>query len=268
MIKKIFHTGDWHLRNFDRHLEFQETIELFLTEITNHKLKYENGLIVITGDLFDNQEQISNEANLIMIQTIKKCLTVHPVLINIGNHDLPRNRTRLDAITPIVTAINHPDLKYTKNSEIFKFREINFVHYSFLDNFAVRCPSDKNGLYIGLYHAPIQNCKQPLDWGFEKKMEDYSINVNIFENCDIVLMGDIHYPQEIKGKGYNAYYCGSLYQQNFGEFVNKHGFGILEVESLEYKFCELKNSYGKYKIKIQTIEDITKNNITILNEEI
>ncbi len=267
MIKNIFHTGDWHLRNFDRHLEFQESIELFLFEIVKYDLPYEKGLIVVTGDLFDNHEQISNEANLIMVQTLKKCLEVHPVLINIGNHDLPKNRTRLDAITPIVTAINHPDLKYTKNSEIFKFNGINFVHYSFLDNFAISCPSDKDGLHIGLYHAPIQNCKQPLDWMFEKKMEDYSVNVNIFANCDIVLMGDIHYPQKIKGDGYNAYYCGSLYQQNFGEYVNKHGFGVLEIETLEYKFVEMQNSFGKYKFKIKNIDDIINQTVTILNIE-
>lgn len=265
MIKKIFHTADWHLRNLNRHEEFEESIDLFIFSIKQFNLGFEEAIICITGDLFDNHEQISNEANFLMVKTLKKLLDIHPIIVTIGNHDLPKNRERLDAITPIVTAINSSNLKFTKVSEIFKFKGISFVHYSFLDNFIVRCPSDKDGLHIGLYHAPLKNCKQPLDFVFEKKMQDHKVSVSLFENCDVVLMGDIHYPQEIKSKNYSAYYCGSLYQQNFGEYVNKHGYGVLDVESLQYDFIELSSSFGKYKIKISSIDDLKNKNFKILN---
>lgn len=265
MIKKIFHTADWHLRNLDRHEEFLESFDLFINSIQSFGLDFDEAIICATGDFFDNHEQVSNEANDLMIQCFKKAIKIHPMIVIVGNHDLPKNRERLDAITPIVKAINNSNLKFSKKSEIFEFKGINFVHYCFLDNFSVRCPSDKNGLYVGLYHALLQNCKNPLDWGFEKKMETYGVGINLFENCDVVLMGDVHFPQEIKHKEYSAYYCGSLYQQNFGEYVNKHGYGVLDINTLNYDFVELNNSYGKYKIKISSIEDLDAEQLDILN---
>jgi len=256
MIKAIYHTADWHLRNFQRQEEFEESINLFINEIQG-KCKYFEARICITGDLFETQEQVSNEANLIMVKTLKKLLSIHPVIITIGNHDLPKNRTRMDAITPIVEAIANPNLKYSKFSEIFEDDGIVFVHYSFLDNFAVQLQSKSpNKKYVGLYHAPLQNCKNPLNPVFEQKMREHPVKVDLFENCDIVLMGDIHFPQTIKAQDYTAYYCGSLYQQNFGEYVEHHGFGFINMQTLEYQFIELQNSYGKYKVKIDSIEKL------------
>jgi DNA repair exonuclease SbcCD nuclease subunit len=261
MIKKIFHTADWHLRNIDRHEEFKESIDLLLGSINSHSLNYEQAIICITGDIFDNHEHVSNEANLLMVKTIKRCLEIHPVCITIGNHDLPKNRTRMDAITPIVEAIGDSNLCYSKYSEIFNFYGINFAHYSFLDNFALRLNQDDIGsdILIGLYHAPLRNCKNPLNPVFEKKMQEHETESSLFNGCSVVLMGDIHYPQKISHKGYDCYYCGSLYQQNFGEYVHYHGYGILDVETLDYSFIELTNSYGKYKLKIKSYNDSIKN---------
>lgn len=260
MIEKIYHTADWHLRNINRQEEFEESIDLFCEDIHCYNLPYENARIVVTGDLFETQDQISNEANLIMANTLRGLVEFHPLIINIGNHDLPKNRTRMDAISPIITAMNHPQIKYSKFSEFFADDNVIFVHYSFLDNFAVQIQNKiPNKTYIGLYHAPLKNCKNPLNPVFEKKMLEHSITIDLFSNCDVVLMGDIHYPQIIKGEGYNAYYCGSLYQQNFGEYVEHHGYGVLNLSDLTYEHKELKNSYGKYKIKLDSIEDFNLN---------
>lgn len=248
MIKKIFHIADLHLRNYDRHDEFQKSIDAFLDGVSEASLQFEEGLILIAGDLFETQEQVSNEANNIMVQTLKKCLAVHPTLIIIGNHDLPKNRTRMDAITPLVDAINSNDLLYSKKSEVFDYKNVTFVHYCFLDDFAVQFPTkNPERKYIGLYHAPLQNCENPLNWVFNSKMAEHKTSVKLFKGCDVVLMGDIHYPQEIKGDGYSAYYVGSLYQQNFGEYVEKHGYGVLEIPEMFYTFVPINNGYGKYK---------------------
>lgn len=268
MIKKIYHTGDWHLRNFQRQDEFEETIELFIQSIIG-KYEYYEARICVTGDLFETHEQVSNEANLIMTKTLRRLVTIHPVIINIGNHDLPKNRTRMDAITPIVEGIGNSNLKFTKFSEIFEDDNVVFVHYSFLDNFAVQLNPNKNPdkKYIGLYHAPLQNCKNPLNPVFEQKMREHKTKIDLFENCDVVLMGDIHFPQTIKNDKYNAYYCGSLYQQDFGEYVEHHGFGVLDVETLNYEFVELKNSYGKYKIKIDSIDNLDIKFLNLMTNE-
>jgi DNA repair exonuclease SbcCD nuclease subunit len=267
MIKKIFHSADWHIRNHDRHEEFEESFKLFLESVLTGNLTYNEGIICITGDLFETQDQVSNEANLIVVKALKRCLEAHRVVVIIGNHDLPRNRFRLDAITPIVEAIGDSNLKYSKISESFKIDNLCFTHYSFLDNFNIRSPlkKDVSKKYIGLYHAPLKNCKNPLNFVFEKKMQEYETDIKLFEGCDVVLMGDIHFPQKIQSGSFAAYYCGSLYQQNFGEYVDHHGFGILDVETLDYEFIPIINSYGKYKIKIFSpstdIKNLTFTNI-------
>ena len=253
MIKKIFHIADLHLRNYDRHNEFIESINLFLKDVRDFQLPYYDGVILIAGDLFETQEQVSNEANVLMVNTLKECLKLHPTLIIIGNHDLPKNRTRMDAITPLVSAIQSPNLIYSKKSEVLNLNhQLHFVHYCFLDNFAVQ-PPQTSDIKIGLYHAPLQNCKNPLNWVFEKKMLEHKTSVSLFKGCDVVLMGDIHFPQEIKGDGYSAYYVGSLHQQNFGESVENHGYGILDIPSLSYTFVPINNGYGKYKCVIPDV---------------
>ena len=265
MIKKIFHTADWHLRCYKRHEEFLESINLLIIEIKKENLEYDEGLICIAGDLFHQKDEISNEANLIMVRTLKRLLVLHKVIIIVGNHDVSQNKERVDNITPLVAAIDSENLIYSKKSEILKINQIYFVHYCFMDNFAA--PSfqkDSNYLYVGLYHDIIQYAKYPLNDYFEKKKKK-SHSMELFDGCDVVLMGDIHFPQCIEKGGLKAYYAGSLYQQNIGESVNKHGFGIFDVATKKYEFIELPNSYGFYKIKIKNLTDFQNNLEEITN---
>lgn len=265
MIKKIFHTADWHLRCYKRHEEFLESVELLIEEIKKEGLEYENGLICIAGDLFHQQDEISNEAILIMVKTLKKLIKLHKVLIIIGNHDVSQNREKIDNITPLVAAIDSENLIYSKKSEILKINQIYFVHYCFMDNFAAPLfKKDPNHFYVGLYHDIIQNAKIPFNDFFEKKTKK-SRSMELFDGCDVVLMGDIHFPQCIEKNGLKAYYAGSLHQQNIGEPVNKHGFGIFDVATKKYEFRELQNSYGFYKIKIKNLTDFQNNLEEITN---
>lgn len=270
MIKKIFHTADWHLRNNERHAEFNEAIALLSQSIMEHNLPYEDALICIAGDLFETREGISNEAFDAMGHSLYHLSKLHKLVIILGNHDIPHNLQRMDAITPLINTMKNENIIFSKKSEIFQIENITFVHYCFLDNFAVQCPKTKNTdyRYIGLYHHPLKNCKQPLNPQFENKMKEFNVSANFFTNCDVVLMGDIHYAQTISAPTYKAYYSGSLYQQNIGEFVNGHGYGILDVETLNYKFVELEHSFGQYKISINSIDDLINNEEKITNLEI
>ncbi len=66
--------------------------------------------------------------------------------------------------------------------------------------------------------------KVDTDIGY--KFED-GFDVSKFKGCDLVLCGDIHKRQvfDIPG-GKKAYMVGSTIQQNFGETVRKHGYGV------------------------------------------
>lgn len=49
---------------------------------------------------------------------------------------------------------------------------------------------------------------------------------------------------------------GSTIQQNFGEKVTKHGFGIYDVNTEDYEFVDLKNPRPFLTFKITNIEDL------------
>ena len=49
---------------------------------------------------------------------------------------------------------------------------------------------------------------------------------------------------------------GSTIQQNYGENVKKHGFGIYELETDEYSFVNLENPKPFLSFKIKSFEDI------------
>ena len=49
---------------------------------------------------------------------------------------------------------------------------------------------------------------------------------------------------------------GSLIQQNFGEGVRNHGYGVYEVESDSYIFKDVENRSPYLNFKISDITDI------------
>jgi len=49
---------------------------------------------------------------------------------------------------------------------------------------------------------------------------------------------------------------GSTIQQNYGESIKKHGFGIYDVVKDEYRFVDLNNPKPFLKFEISSFEDI------------
>jgi hypothetical protein len=50
--------------------------------------------------------------------------------------------------------------------------------------------------------------------------------------------------------------CGSLIQQNFGETLKHHGYGVYDVASNEYTFHDLQNDEPFLHFSISDINDI------------
>jgi DNA repair exonuclease SbcCD nuclease subunit len=71
-----------------------------------------------------------------------------------------------------------------------------------------------------------------------------------------VLCGDIHKRQEFKFKTGKGYMIGSPIQQNIGESVGRHGYGIYDVESKKYTYVDLDNPKPFLKFFIKSFEDI------------
>jgi hypothetical protein len=73
-------------------------------------------------------------------------------------------------------------------------------------------------------------------------------------------MGKIKIKKEVK-----IIQIGSLIQQNFGETIKHHGYGIYDVDSNEYTFHDLKNEQPYLHFKINDIKDIENEKEILLN---
>ena len=83
---------------------------------------------------------------------------------------------------------------------------------------------------------------------------------------DLLLCGDIHKRQVFDlPSGGKAYMVGSLIQQNFGETVKHHGYGVYTIDDNEYKFYDIKNDQPFLHFSINDIKDIDNEEEVLLN---
>lgn len=272
MIRKIIHMADLHIRNYKMHDEYREAFKNTILKIkklkTDNNLKKEEIRIVIAGDYVHQKITISNELLLLGVEFLKQLDEISDVVIIAGNHDLlERNKDRLDSITPMVNLIGSTGIKYYKKSECILDDNVVWCVYSIFDNNGrpdienARIDYGEDKTYIGLYHAPINGASTDLGFKFEE-----SQSVEHFENCDIVMMGDIHKRQKFIYKGSPIVYSSSLIQQNYGENISKHGFLFWDVDSRTYEECDIETDYGFYKFKIGPNNRIEDNNEILVNK--
>ena len=150
-----------------------------------------------------------------------------PVHVILGNHDgLIYNRDRQDAITPIVDAMENPNVFLHKNSGEHNIGHdiiLNVLSVFDKDNWLTE-PSDNSKINIALYHGSVAGCK--TDTGF---MLEHGIDISNLQNFDYAMLGDIHKTnQQLDHEG-RVRYCGSTIQQNHGESDDK-GFLIWDIE--------------------------------------
>lgn len=268
MVKKIIHIADLHIRTYQLHELYKKQFELLIDELKEQTKDhdFDEIRIVIVGDIAHQKINISNEQMMLTSWFIKELVeNIGKVIIIPGNHDFLENNTqRLDSITPIVELLNHDDIHYYKNSGVYKDENINWVVYSlYQHNEKPKFEKDDNTLHVGLFHGVIQDMS--TDMGF--KFEDGYDKLN-FVDLDLLLCGDIHKRQQFKlPNGGKGVMIGSLIQQNFGESVKNHGYGIYNVETDEYTFHDLKNDQPYLHFIIKDITDIENEKEELLNLE-
>jgi hypothetical protein len=59
---------------------------------------------------------------------------------------------------------------------------------------------------------------------------------------------------------------GSLIQQNFGESITKHGYGIYTIDDDKYEFVDLNSPQPHLSFKITSYDDIKNNNEILTNK--
>jgi DNA repair exonuclease SbcCD nuclease subunit len=267
MVKKLIHIADLHIRTFQLHDLYKTQFNRLITELKNEVsgLNYDEVRVVIAGDVAHQKINISNEQMMLTSWFLNQLVeNIGKLVIIPGNHDFLENNTqRLDSITPIVELLGNENISYYKDSGVYKDDNINWVVYSLYQHnqrpeFGKSIDGEIN---VGLFHGVVQGMS--TDMGFQ--FEDGYDRLN-FVDLDVLLCGDIHKRQQFKlpngGKGIMV---GSLIQQNFGETVKHHGYGVYDVLNDDYKFIDLENEQPFLHFLIKDIKDIENEKEELLN---
>jgi len=269
MVKKVIHLADIHIRTFRLHDEYKEVFTTLLSDLTDlvKDYKREEVRVVIAGDLVHQKIVISNEQLILGTWFIRKLEEIAPVIIIAGNHDLlENNKDRMDSISPMVQFLPDANVNYFKETNCYLDENIVWCIYSIFEGNntpnieAARTEFGDDKVYVGLYHAPLLNAK--TDIGYEI---DHGAGLDIFEGCDLVMLGDIHKRQTFNHKGTIIAYPSSLIQQNFGENVSNHGFLLWDIESKTFEEYNVENKYSYYNFKIKSLDDIENGTEKITN---
>lgn len=249
MISKLVHFSDLHIRLFKDH----ELYRGILSNMFNQFKEIAPDRIVFTGDLVHSKNQMTPELIEFVAWTLTECSKIAKTILIIGNHDfLENNMSRLDALTPIIDSLQDDNITYLKNRGVYEDQNIDWVVYSLMDHNIPPDIEKSDRVKIGLFHGPVQGLTTDIGYKFDTGFES-----DKFAGCDLVLCGDIHKRQvfNIPG-GKKAYMVGSTIQQNFGETINKHGFGIYDVVNDTYDFVDLDNPKPFLSFKIKSFDDI------------
>jgi len=244
-IDKIFHVADVHIRNVNRHKEYTEVFKRLYTYIRKNKTP--NSIIYVAGDVVHAKTDMSPELVHMVSNFFKSLADIAPTILITGNHDCNLNNSnRLDALSPIVKALNHTDLHYLKDTGIYEVSGVHFNVMSVFDKPAdfIKASEFEGKIKIALHHGAVNSAT--TDLGIT--LNNTHVTTELFDGHDLVLLGDIHKTQYLDTKKRIAY-PGSLIQQNHGE---KLIHGILEWNLLDFtaKFVEIQNNYGYYTFEV------------------
>ena len=268
-VKKIIHLADVHIRTFRMHDEYKDVFKTLIKDIKENIEGYESDevRILIAGDLVHQKIVISNEQLMLGTWFLRALEKIAPVILIAGNHDLlENNKDRMDSISPMVQFLPDQNINFFKESKCYLDDNIVWCVYSIFEENArpniegARLEFGEDKTYIGLFHAPLINAK--TDIGYEI---DHGAELDIFEGCDMVMLGDIHKRQFFNHKGIQIAYPSSLIQQNFGENVTKHGFLMWDVETKTFTEHDVENKYSFYQFKIKSLEDLEAGTEKITN---
>ena len=262
MINKIVHLADIHFRTYQRHVEFRAVCDYFLNKMEEIK----PDRIVITGDIVHSRNQLTpelvNEVSIFLEECSKR---TGKVIIIAGNHDIvEQNKDRMDALTPIISALDKDNIFYFKQSDLYKDENVIWTVFSIFDNNAT--PQNLafkpyEGIYIGLYHGLIIGAENEKGFTFA-----HGVELNKFDDCDLTLCGDIHKRQVFHNKNKKPIIMvGSMIQQFFHETASQHGFCVITLDPYKHEFMDIDNPVKYLAFKINDIDDIENDNEILIN---
>lgn len=235
---KAFHISDIHFRGLTRHDEYRKCFNRLFDVARKEK----PDVFFIGGDIVHSKTQgITPELIDILTWCFETMAEIAPVHMILGNHDgLMHNKSRQDAITPIINAIGNDRIKLYKKSGVYPtgLKGINWCVFSCFDedgwDDVKPIPGDIN---IACFHGSVRGSSTDSDWKVNGE-----VTADFFDGYDYVFLGDIHKRQNVTGDGVIAY-PGSFIQQDYGEDVIKGCllWDIKTKSSYDSKFIHIVN---------------------------
>jgi len=222
---KVLHIADVHFRGGKRHEEYQTVFEKFFQEAREEK----PDRIVIIGDIVHTKTQgITPELIKMLVWWFNEMAAIAPTIITLGNHDgLILNKSRLDAISPIIEALNNKNLIFLRDSVIHLDPDFNvaWCNFSCFDEEGWdKIVPVEGKTNIAFFHGAVRGAKTDSEW----ELSEGETDIGRFSKFDYGMFGDIHKCQSLDTNG-KFNYCGSTIQQNFGESVDK-GYLVWNIE--------------------------------------
>jgi DNA repair exonuclease SbcCD ATPase subunit/predicted MPP superfamily phosphohydrolase len=260
----ILHLADIHIRLTKRHQEYRDVFSKLYADVERTP---NTTLVAVLGDIVHNKSDLTPECVQLIKEFLYNLAELRPTVVVTGNHDTNlANKNRLDCLSPVVEAINHPNLFYLKKSGYYGINNILITNYSVFDQpESLSNLKDIPEIYrneykyrVALYHGAVDNAM--TDLGF--RLTNKSVQVSLFDNHDIALLGDIHMMQDLQEWDDNTkpaiHYCGSLIQQNHGESLIGHGYSLWDLQTRTYNHIEIHNEYGYFTVILDNGKIISK----------
>ena len=223
MSIKIAHVSDIHVRKLKYHKEYRAVFEQLYEKLREEK----PDIIVNTGDTFHTKLDLSPEAIKMMSELFVGLADIAPYHMILGNHDMNlKNSGRLDAISPIVDYLDHPNIHFHKYASVVEVADGIDLHVlSIVDpeNWKKDLPEDR--VNIALYHGSVVGSVTDSGW----MMTHGDISLDELEKYDYAMLGDIHKTNQKVDSDGRAKYPGSLVQQNHGE-SNDKGYLMWDIQ--------------------------------------
>jgi DNA repair exonuclease SbcCD ATPase subunit len=278
MLRYIFHISDLHIRNGDKKYSrydeynnvFNETITSLNKNITNMNLSKSDFLIIITGDIFHNKNNIGNYGLLLYKNFLSELIKIGKVIIIHGNHDKIQSDLKQPSLV-FSSTFQNENLIVLNESTSFVIDEIGFSYVCVDDTLDFNSNSGRLAVLpkfpdiaeevrykVALFHGTFSKSK--LYNGDLIHEENNPYPLEWVKDFDYALLGDIHKRQtDLYNKKTRYGYSGSLIQQNFGEDILDHGYLIWDLygpKSTEVTEVNVYNDIGYINIKQDENEDI------------
>lgn len=253
----VLHVADIHIRLNKRHDEYREVFNELYKAVD---LTPETTIVAVLGDVFHSKSDLSPECVQMATDFFNNLANLRPTILIAGNHDATlSNKSRLDCLTPIIDALNHPNLQYLRDTGLYGMGNVLFNVMGVFDPpekyiLGKDIPAIYRNQYehvIALFHGAVD--RATLETGYS--ITNPAIMPPLFDDHDIALLGDIHKKQDMQDYSPSEskpciHYPGSMIQQTHGEGLRDHGYSLWNLNTRTYTFTELKNNFGYYTVEI------------------